>query len=107
MIPHVGITRTGVVLWTYQHQQQATVQMSPSFREWRIQMNNSNTPKIVIGVGLVALYAIGFTVFALRGKHDTVVAQGTPSEISAPMAADSAAPLALPESASASAEASA
>ena len=67
-------------------------------------MNNSKTPKIVIGVSLVALYAIGFTVFALRGKHDNVVAQGAPSGVSAPMAADPAlAPLGLPESAEASA----
>jgi len=73
-------------------------------------MNNSKTPKIVIGVGLVAVYAIGFTVFALRGKHDNenLVAQGTPSEVSAPLAADpAAAPLGLPEFANAPADASA
>jgi hypothetical protein len=55
-------------------------------------MNNSKTPKIVIGVGLVAVYATGMAVFALRGKHDNVIAQSPPAAVSAPMAAAPAAP---------------
>jgi hypothetical protein len=63
-------------------------------------MNNSNTPKIVIGVGLVALYAVGFTVFALRGKHDNVVAQNPPAAVSEQAAVDAPSPsTAIPESA--------
>lgn len=39
-------------------------------------MNNSKTPKIVIGVGLAAVYAVGLSLLVLRGAHDNTVAQG-------------------------------
>jgi hypothetical protein len=38
-----------------------------------INMNNSKTPKIVVGVGLAAIYATGLAVFTLRGMHNDVV----------------------------------
>jgi len=38
-------------------------------------MNNSKTPKIVVGVGLAAIYAAGAGYFRLRGAQDSVPAQ--------------------------------
>jgi hypothetical protein len=61
-------------------------------------MNNSNTPKIVVGVGLVAVYAVGLTVLTLRGKHEVIPA--TPAAVSAP--ADAMAPTVDPSVAEAS-----
>jgi hypothetical protein len=55
-------------------------------------MNNSNTPKIVVGVGLVAVYAVGLTVLTLRGKHDSEIAQLPPSALVASADAASLAP---------------
>jgi hypothetical protein len=54
-------------------------------------MNNSNTPKIVVGVGLVAVYG-ALTFFMLHGAHDSAVAQSLPAAVSAPTAAEPAAP---------------
>jgi hyperosmotically inducible protein len=44
-------------------------------------MNKSNTPKVVVGVGLVAVYAVGLTVLTLREKHEVV--QSPPAEVAA------------------------
>jgi hypothetical protein len=55
-------------------------------------MNNSKTPKIVVGVGLAAVYATIAAFVIPRGDHDTVVAQGA----SAPPAAEIASEPALP-----------
>lgn len=38
-------------------------------------MNSSKTPKIVIGVGLAAVYAAGFAFFALSGARDNAIPQ--------------------------------
>jgi hypothetical protein len=94
----VGIARTAVLPSTYQRREPGAVQVSPSFCEMENQMNNSNAPKIVIGVGLVAAYAIGFGVYALRARHDNMVVQGTPAPISEPMAVEPASTtMAVPE----------
>lgn len=53
-------------------------------------MNNSKTPKIVVGVGLVAVYATALAMFTLRGAHDSVVAQSLPAAVPTPVAADAA-----------------
>jgi hypothetical protein len=62
-------------------------------------MNNSKTPKIVVGAGLAAVYtAVAF--FALRGTHDNAVAQSLPAPVPAPIAGGPASsPLAVPPSA--------
>lgn len=62
-------------------------------------MNDSKTPKIVVGVGLVAVYAAGMGVLALRERHPAVVtsppqvvsAADDPSPASATLAATDAA----------------
>lgn len=54
-------------------------------------MNNSNTPKVVVGVGLVAIYAVGLTVLTLRGKHGEIL-RSPPAAVAAPMTADVAVP---------------
>ncbi len=59
-------------------------------------MNNSKTPKIVVGVGLVAVYAAGLTFLTLRETHDSAVAQSAPS--AQMVAAPAAPPLVIPES---------
>jgi hypothetical protein len=41
-------------------------------------MNESKTPKIVVGVALAALYATGFAYVAVRGTHDSVAAPNAP-----------------------------
>lgn len=62
-------------------------------------MNNSKTPKIVVGVGLVAVYAAGLTFLTLRETNDSAVAQSLPAAESAQMVAAPAEPaLGLPES---------
>jgi hypothetical protein len=40
-------------------------------------MDNSKTPKIVVGVALVAAYGAGLAFLALRDRHETVVAQNS------------------------------
>jgi hypothetical protein len=73
----------------------------PTVIDQEPQMNNSKTPKIVIGVGLAAVYAAGLGYFTLRGAHDNVIAQtstvstaqiatnGVPPTDSVPASADS------------------
>jgi len=62
-------------------------------------MNTSKTPKIVVGVGLVAIYATAAAFFMPHSGHDSVVAQNPPSAIPAPIA-NSVAPLpVIPQSA--------
>jgi hypothetical protein len=56
-------------------------------------MNNSKTPKIVVGVGLVAAYAAGLTFLTLRDKPASV--EQSPSAVSAQMVAAPAAPPAV------------
>lgn len=46
-------------------------------------MNNSKTPKIVVGVGLVAVYATILTVAAVRRPSEIAVTEGVPSSPSA------------------------
>jgi hypothetical protein len=55
-------------------------------------MKNSKTPKVVVAVGLVAVYATGLTILTLRDKGDTVVAQQAASVPAAQIAAAPAAP---------------
>lgn len=62
-------------------------------------MNNSKTPKIVVGVVLVAAYATGLAVFALREKHDNVVAESAPVAPATQIAEAVPAPAVLPDSA--------
>jgi hypothetical protein len=65
-------------------------------------MNNSKTPKIVVGVGLVAVYATVLSILTLRGPHDSAVVESVPSAASAQMvAAPASPPVAIPESADA------
>jgi hypothetical protein len=40
-------------------------------------MNNSKTPKIVVGVGLAAIYATALAAFMPRGTDDIVAAENT------------------------------
>jgi hypothetical protein len=49
-------------------------------------MNNSKTPKIVVGVGLAAIYAAGLTVVTLRNVPDSNVAQIATMEAAAQLA---------------------
>jgi hyperosmotically inducible periplasmic protein len=49
-------------------------------------MNNSKTPKIVVGVGLAAIYAAGFAYFALHGAQDNVIAPSASTASSAQVA---------------------
>jgi osmotically-inducible protein OsmY len=55
-------------------------------------MNNSKTPKIVVGVGLAAVYASGLAYFILRGAHDNVIAQSAPTVSTPQIAADAVSP---------------
>jgi hypothetical protein len=65
-------------------------------------MKNSKTPKIVVGVGLAAVYAAALAAFMPRDAHDNVVAQGASAAISTQGAPDVAAsPVIVPESADA------
>jgi hypothetical protein len=57
-------------------------------------MKNSKTPKIVVAVGLVAVYATGLTILTLRDSSNAVVAQQTSS---VPAAQIAAAPVVPPE----------
>ncbi|MEO6079133.1 MAG: BON domain-containing protein [Steroidobacteraceae bacterium] len=62
-------------------------------------MNNSKTPKIVVGVGLAAIYATGLAIFTLPRTHDNVVAQNASDAPTAQIAAASVpAPAIVPES---------
>jgi hypothetical protein len=51
-------------------------------------MNDSKAPKIVIGVGLAAIYAAGVFIFMPRGTHATAVAQNAPDVTTAQTAAE-------------------
>ena len=71
------------------------------FKTRAIQMNNSKTPKIVVGVGLVAAYAAGLTFLTLRDAPESAVAESQTSALSAQMtAAPALPPMGTPESAS-------
>jgi hypothetical protein len=65
---------------------------SSSIHTRAIQMNNSKTPKIVVGVGLVAAYAAGLTFLTLRDAPEGAVAPSQTSALSAQMAAAPALP---------------
>lgn len=65
-------------------------------------MNNSNTPKIVVGVGLVAAYAAGLTFLTLRDAPETAVTPSEQSALSAQMVtAPALPPMGTPEAAAA------
>jgi hypothetical protein len=49
-------------------------------------MNNSKTPKIVVGAGLGVVYAVGLTMVMMRGGPDSNVAQPATVEVAAEMA---------------------
>jgi hypothetical protein len=49
-------------------------------------MNNSKTPKIVVGVGLAAVYAVGLTIVTMRNVPDSNVAQIAAVEAAAQLA---------------------
>lgn len=50
-------------------------------------MNDSKTPKIVVGVTLVVAYAAGLSYLTLRDKHDLPVADATSAQMVAAPAA--------------------
>lgn len=66
-------------------------------------MNNSKAPKIVVGVGLAAIYATGLAFLMQRGGHATVVARNAPDVPTVEAATE---PVAPPAIASAFADAS-
>lgn len=47
-------------------------------------MNSNATPKIVIGIGLAAVFGVGVSIFAVRAKHESEIARNTPAPIAAP-----------------------
>jgi hypothetical protein len=53
-------------------------------------MNNSRTPKIVVGAGLGVVYAIGLTMIMMRDEPDSSVAQPATVETAAQMASEPA-----------------
>ena len=58
-------------------------------------MNNSKTPKVVVGVALAAIYAAGLGVLAVRSAHQKAVAQQAPAAPTTQVASDSAPPPAV------------
>jgi hyperosmotically inducible protein len=44
-------------------------------------MNSNPTSRIVIGVGLLALFGVGVSVFAIRAKQEIQVARNTPAPV--------------------------
>lgn len=58
-------------------------------------MNNSKTPKIVVGVGLAAVYATIAAFVIPRGTQDNVVAQAAPVGAPAELASEPALPPAV------------
>jgi len=55
-------------------------------------MNNSKTPKIVVGVGLAAVYATIAAFLIPRGEHDNIVAQNATTAPAAEVASEPALP---------------
>ena len=41
-------------------------------------MNSNSTPKLVIGIGLAAVFGVAVSVFAVRAKHDSELARNAP-----------------------------
>ena len=59
-------------------------------------MKNSKTPKIVVGVGLAAIYAAAMAAFIPRDGHNNVAAQNTSAAPAAQVAPELAPPPAIP-----------
>jgi osmotically-inducible protein OsmY len=62
-------------------------------------MNSKSTPKIVVGIGLAAVFGVGVSMFAVRAKQESEIARTAPpaAVVAAPSdqnAADAAAPAA-------------
>jgi osmotically-inducible protein OsmY len=47
-------------------------------------MNSNRTSRIVIGVGLLAIFGVGASIFAVRAKHESEVARNAPAPAPAP-----------------------
>jgi hypothetical protein len=42
-------------------------------------MNSNSIRKIVVGIGLAAVFGVGVSVFAVRAKHETELARNAPA----------------------------
>jgi len=59
-------------------------------------MNSNSTPKIVVGIGLAAVFGVGVSIFAVRAKQESEIARTAPAAAVAAQSDQSAADTTAP-----------
>jgi hyperosmotically inducible periplasmic protein len=62
----------------------------------KIMMNSNSTPKIVVGIGLAAVFGVGVSIFAVRAQQESEIARATPPAAVAAQSDQSAADTTAP-----------